>query len=226
MTEDKKIIHSEIEKSLVKIWVNSELRGTGFFITPDGYLLTAYHCVKDYALGIKLETSTGDFKAKMYQPLEMVGLAVLKANYTPSHCVPIGKMSEKVQASDEIVVLDHSAHADSGKISRLKNQKIELSDSVGESGAPVFHYATRRIIGLALGESQAICFTPLFMIWPELEQMSDEVAKSWDERLKMPTQKTDNGLDVSQNPGGQQIINKGEIEKQVIIGNVNGTVNI
>jgi len=207
-TELKKIIHSEIEKALVKIWVNAELKGTGFFITPDGYLLTAYHCVKDYALGIKLETSTGDFKAKMYQPLEMVGLAVLKANYTPSHCVPIGKMSEKVQASDEIVVLDHSAHADSGKISRLKSNKIELSNSVEKSGAPIFHYATRRIIGLVLGKGQAISFTPLFAIWPDLEQTSDDVAKVWDERLKNMTQEQASEMEAEpQKDTGNKVIN-------------------
>jgi hypothetical protein len=196
MTEHKKIIVSEIEKALVKIWVNSELKGTGFFITPDGDLLTAYHCVKDYNLGIKLETSAGGepIKAQLDEDnsLKKFDIAVLKTTSTPpSHCIPIGNVSGKVQASDEIVVLGH--HAYSGKISRfLKPHKIELSDSVGESGSPVFHYATKRIIGLTLGERQAICFTPLFAIWEELGEMSDEVAKAWDERLRQMLAKTNN----------------------------------
>jgi len=212
MTEhEKKIIHSEIEKSIVKIWINSELRGTGFFITPDGYLLTAYHCVKDYSLGIRLETSAGGepIKAQLDEDnsLRKFDIAVLKTTSTPpSHCIPIGKVPEKL-ADDEIVVLGD--HAYSGKISHfLKGHKIELTDSVGESGCPVFHYATKRIIGLTLGESQAICFTPLFAIWEELGEMSDDVAKAWEERLKSMTQEQASEMQAKpQKDTGNKVIN-------------------
>ncbi|OAD19413.1 hypothetical protein THIOM_004950 [Candidatus Thiomargarita nelsonii] len=63
---------------------------------------------------------------------------------------------------------------------------------MGESGCPVFHYATKRIIGLALGKGQAIGFTPLFAIWDELGEMSDDVAKTWGKRLRQLLPKTNN----------------------------------
>jgi len=129
MTENKKIIQ-KLEKATVSIFVNSELRCTGFFITPDGYLLTAYHCIKDYELGIKLETSTGEkLKAEIDEDnsLRKFDIAILKAEFTPSHCIPIGKISDKVQTSDEILVLNNSTHT-YGKISQfLTSHKIELS---------------------------------------------------------------------------------------------------
>jgi hypothetical protein len=225
----KKIIHSEIEKALVKIWVNSELRGTGFFITPDGYLLTAYHCVKDYALGIKLETSAGvEIKAQLDEDnsLRKFDIAVLKTTSTPaSHCIPIGNISGKVHTEDEIVVLDEQAY--SSKISRfLKSHKIELSESVGQSGCPVFHYATKRIIGLTLGERQAICFTPLFAIWEELGEMSNDVAKTWDKHLRQLIQQLSNSKEQQQKDSKSMVGDKNKNIVDVKVGEFESTEDL
>jgi hypothetical protein len=47
MTDEalKKRIHSEIANATVKILVADEFQSTGFFITPDGYALTAYQSI-------------------------------------------------------------------------------------------------------------------------------------------------------------------------------------
>jgi len=56
----KKYIHRELTDASVNIFekVNQkyEFRGTGFFITPDGYLLTAYHCVGEAPDDIYVKT--------------------------------------------------------------------------------------------------------------------------------------------------------------------------
>lgn len=219
MTELKKIIHTEIQKATVKIFVNSELKGTGFFITPNGYLLTAYHCIKDYELGIELETSTGEkFKAQLDEDnsLKKWDIAVLKANSTPSHCIPIAQVPQK-PADNEIVVLGSPIQQNikSGKISDIQKYQIELSDSiknVGQSGWLIFDHTIKRVIGLTLGDGQAICFTPLFAIWPEMEDTSNEVAKVWEEQLRKLLPKTNNDSKTHKAARKQTIIRQNNVK--------------
>jgi len=64
-----------------------------------------------------------------------------------------------------------------------------MRKSYNTNGA-VFHSTTKRIIGIMLEKQQAISFTPLFAIWPELEQITDKLAKSW-EGLNKLLPKTD-----------------------------------
>jgi len=50
----KKLVQDELKQIIVKVSlptdfdVEAGFRGTGFFITTDGYILTAWHCIKDF----------------------------------------------------------------------------------------------------------------------------------------------------------------------------------
>lgn len=46
-TELRKLIRDELEKATFKIITEKGTVGTGFFIGPEGYFLTAFHCIKD-----------------------------------------------------------------------------------------------------------------------------------------------------------------------------------
>lgn len=45
LEQDAKRIEQYIRNATVKLYVNGSFIGTGFFISPEGYVLTAYHCV-------------------------------------------------------------------------------------------------------------------------------------------------------------------------------------
>jgi len=207
--EFKKRIHREIEKATVKIFVYNEFQGTGFFITPDGYLLTAYHCLEqcyNFADNIIVKTNFGNkFKAqfedgKSSKPFD---IAVLKVDENISICLPLGVVS-KEHVSDPVVALGYPAgHRDdnqeigvySGEISKFRDDfKIENNavKGPGQSGGPVYHYPTKRIIGVAVEGYNSEVMTdtalaarlePLFDKWSELQNITTDVAKSWDEHL-------------------------------------------
>jgi S1-C subfamily serine protease len=162
--ELKKLIHPEIKKAIVKIFVRDEFKGTGFFITQDGYLLTAYHCLGLLPAEIVIETNFGDkFEAKLDDGNSVIknDIAVLKVDCTTNHCLPLGILSKEAHVSDEVVAFGYpAAHKNenyqigtySDKISRFrKDNKIEIPNALkgqGQSGGPVYHYATRCIVAL------------------------------------------------------------------------------
>ncbi|MCK5525431.1 MAG: trypsin-like peptidase domain-containing protein [Thiomargarita sp.] len=211
--ELKKRIHREIEKATVKIFVYDEFQGTGFFITPDGYLLTAYHCLLTQSQ-VVIETNSGKRydatvdEDKSVKDEDNDGIAVLKADCNPTRYLPLGILSEYDHAhvSDEVVALGYPAEHRSenhqigtyfGKISRFrKDNKIEIPDAIrgaGQSGGPIYHYKTKKVIGLVLegykkgiirNTGLAMDFKELFALWDDnFKSMTNEVAKSWDERL-------------------------------------------
>jgi S1-C subfamily serine protease len=208
----KKHIHRELTGASVKIFEqvgnNYEFRGTGFFITPDGYLLTAYHCVKDAPDDIFVKTHfDGQFKAVLDQRKSLrdseYDIAVLKIDYQPNHYLPLGIVTDE-HITDEIVAVGYPAgHKPEntqikifmGRISGFRTDNKIENDAVkgqGQSGGLVYHYKTHRVIGLAtagykpeviLNTGLATRFQPLFRKWRELEQINRAVAKNWIELL-------------------------------------------
>jgi S1-C subfamily serine protease len=204
----KKHIHRELTGASVKIFEqvgnNYEFRGTGFFITPDGYLLTAYHCVKDAPDDIFVKTHfDGQFKAVLDQRKSLrdseYDIAVLKIDYQPNHYLPLGIVTDE-HITDEIVAVGYPAgHKPEntqikifmGRISGFRTDNKIENDAVkgqGQSGGLVYHYKTHRVIGLAtagykpeviLNTGLATRFQPLFRKWRELEQINRAVAKNW-----------------------------------------------
>jgi formylglycine-generating enzyme required for sulfatase activity len=221
MTDElKNLIHREIKNAIVKIFVvlkddTKEFKGTGFFITPDGYVLTAYHCIGDFSPPIEIETRFDGFvKAQLEKDKSLkdsqYDIAVLKVDYSPSHYIPLGKISEQ-HITHEIVAMGYPAghRSDSqnlgiyfGHISRFNaNNKIEC-DAIkgqGQSGGPIYHYKTHRVIGLTvLGfepnvmiAGLATRFDPLFEKWYALERINNQVIQSWEKRLEQSSDKDD-----------------------------------
>jgi hypothetical protein len=235
--ELKKRIHSEIERATVKIFVYNEFQGTGFFITPDGYLLTAYHCFDQYPVfadNIIIKTNFGkEFKAPFEEAKssKLFDIAVLKVDENISISLPLGVVS-KEHIFDDIVALGYPAgHRDDnqqigiypGKISKFRDDfKIENNaiKGPGQSGGPVYHYPTKRIIGVAVEGYKSEVMTdtalaaridPLFDKWSELQNITAEVAKSWDERLALFVPKENKTTKVQQ-PVTKQIVNNKDAE--------------
>jgi len=208
----KKQIHRELTDASVKIFEkvgkNYEFRGTGFFITPDGYLLTAYHCVGESPDDIVVKTHfDGQFKAVLDQQKSLRDLeydiAVLKIDYKPNHYLPLGSVAEQ-HKTDQLLTTGYPAGeiADNqeigiyfGTISRFRGNKIEMdaAKGPGHSGGPVYHYRTHQVIGLIsagykpeiiFNAGLAVRFDPLFKKWREFEQINQLVAKAWRKRFQ------------------------------------------
>ncbi|MDM8564920.1 AAA-like domain-containing protein [Candidatus Halobeggiatoa sp. HSG11] len=210
----KQQIHCELTDTSVKIFEkvggNYEFRGTGFFITPDGYLLTAYHCIEWSPNDIFVETQfDGKFPALLDDAKSLRDLnydiAVLKIEYEPNHYLPLGFVTDE-HKTDELVSVGYPAGslADNqeigiyfGNISKFRSNKIE-NDAMkgqGHSGGLVYHYETQRVVGLViagykseimLNTGLATRFEPLFKKWRELEAINQAVAENWDRQLLKP----------------------------------------
>ena len=152
--------------------------GTGFFISDDGYILTAYHVVDNSGLPSDLSktiTYIGVSPDKTEYELSVVGfdayfdLALLKAEVKES--VPFLPLaSTKVKVRDGIVAIGNSRGdflaARAGEVSRLgvdrpkarfADETIELTAALapGDSGGPVLNKN-----GEAVGVVSFISFAP------------------------------------------------------------------
>ena len=117
MTEDKELkkrTHHEIQKATVKIFADGEFQGTGFFITPDGYVLTGcdwWYFEHHFDHNIVIETSSGEKfaaqldKDKSYFPHDPWNI-VLKVDHHTPHCLPLGTVSEQ-HVGNEIVAIGY-----------------------------------------------------------------------------------------------------------------------
>ena len=152
--------------------------GTGFFISEDGYLLTAYHVVDNSGLPEGLRKSiiyVGVSPDKTEYDLTVVGfdayfdLALLKAEVKENVAfLPLATSSVKVR--DSIVAIGNSRGdflaARAGEVSRLgvdrpkarfADQTIELTAALapGDSGGPILNKQ-----GEAVGVVSFISFAP------------------------------------------------------------------
>jgi hypothetical protein len=219
-------VHNEIANATVKILLANEFQGSGVFITPD-YVLTAFHCIKDFAPDITIETRFGEtFKAELDEAKTLkhtdYDIAVLKINEKAAHYLPLGMISRQ-NVTDDVVATGYPAGDKPGhdkivflfsRISQIRaDNKIQIPDAIkgrGQSGGPVYHYATKRVIGLATeGYKQEVImdaglmtrFDPLFEKWPELEIINNKVAQTWEKRLV----KLDEGNGGKKENGGKKL---------------------
>ena len=158
----KKQIHEELTGASVKIFEkvdnNYEFRGTGFFITSDGYLLTAYHCVCESPNDIWVKTHfDGKFQAKLDHQKSLrdseYDIAVLKMAYQPNHYLPLGFVSDE-HKTDKLVTVGYPAGdiADNkeigiyfGAISKFRGNKMEMDGAAKGQG----HIAFPGRVGIA-----------------------------------------------------------------------------
>ncbi len=247
----KKLALDQLELATVKIFTTTGFKGTGFFITPEGYILTAWHCIEEVIRygtisQITIEYDGKKFTAQLDQEksIKEHDIAIIKIDYYPKVCVPLGRIAEQPNTDDVISVAYPAAYIEGkdkigaypGTISRLfDDDTVEIIgiQGKGHSGGLIYHYASQRVIGMAIqlynkdvmtNAGLAVKFDCLLgKRWLE---GNDEVGRVWDERLN--TSKSDSELATSEKKVKveQNIENKGEIGKQVNIGHVNGTVNM
>ncbi len=213
--ELRKLIRDELEKATFKIITERGTVGTGFFISPDGYFLTAFHCVEDivddrffltleFVNDVTLKREVCFDTAKSDPILD---LAVIQVNYRPEVFLPLGRIMRNTHKGDEIIALGYPAGDKAGRglgfyngtISRFiedKKQQFETSLAIqgaGQSGGPVYHYRTDRVVGLAQGKYDpkimssaglALRFDLLFERWPELKTINNDAAQIWDRRIR------------------------------------------
>ena len=160
-----------LEKATVKISTTSGFKGTGFFITPDGYVLTAWHCIEEiilFSTEITVETFDGEtfenVPLDQEKSLQDYDIAVLKIEYTTENCVPLGLITE-AHKGDEVIAVGYPAAYIEGRgigvykgiinqLLKLPKTHIEAFETTaiegqGQSGGLIYHFATQRLIGLA-----------------------------------------------------------------------------
>jgi hypothetical protein len=163
----KKFVQGELERITVKISTDTGFQGTGFFITPDGYILTAWHCIKDAALfdnssDILIEYQDGEelfAKLKPDKSIKAKDIAVLKINHQVENCIPLGRVPKNPKGDKVISVGYPGFHRNkagigiySGNITRfVNNHDLEIEGAIkgqGQSGGLLYHLTTHRIIGV------------------------------------------------------------------------------
>ncbi len=194
-----------LDKVTVKISTNpGGFKGTGFFITLDGYILTAWHCINTEILcGAVISVATIDsaiFNAQLdkEKSLPEYDIAVLKIEHTIENCVPLGLITNK---GDEVIAVGYPAGYIEGRgigiYEGTINQLLELPETKikafetnaiegqGQSGGLIYHIATERIVGLATNiynndvtktTGIAVRFDKLFEQWPEIMPLSERLS--------------------------------------------------
>lgn len=198
-------LQQTLAKATVKLTIGGKFKGTGFFITPDGYILTAFHVLGNPIPEITIQTFTGEWLPAQFdaaKSLPQQDLAVLKVMACPAVCVPLGIISSQ-QVTDKVLSVGYPLgdRADNphlgvydGTIFRLRDDgKIE-TDAVrgqGQSGGLLYHPASQRVIGVAVegykpermiaGLAQRL--DSLLAQWAELPDMTARVAQQWDKQM-------------------------------------------
>ena len=199
------LLQQTLAKATVKIAIGGQFKGTGFFITPDGYILTAFHVIGVAPPEITVQMFTGEWLPAQFdatKSLPQQDLAILRVNARPAVCVPLGVISSQ-QVTDAVLSVGYPLgdRADNphlgfydGSISRLRDDgKIE-TDAVrgqGQSGGLLYHHASQRVIGVAVegykpermiaGLAQRL--DSLLAQWAELPDITARVAQQWDKQM-------------------------------------------
>jgi hypothetical protein len=209
-----------LEKATVKISTSSGFKGTGFFISPDGYILTAWHCIAEvipFSTTITVETIDSktfeNVALEKDKSVQASDIAVLKIDYTPECCIPLGFVTEDHKGTDVIAIGYPAGYIEGrgigvydGIINQLVgDDKIEVPaiQGEGQSGGLLYHFATQRVIGIAIevygkfdeetkkyneilkNEGLAARFESLFAKWPDLKRINKQVVHAWDERMAL-----------------------------------------
>lgn len=142
--------------------------GTGFFITPNGYLITAHHVVKDVAV-IQILTDKGLKSAKVVRVDAANDIAVLKIDGIQTTALSV-QSSRDVKVGQEIFTLGYpniqfqgtEAKYTQGNISSLSGigddpRLFQISAAVqpGNSGGPLLD-AEGQVVGLVVAKLDEI----------------------------------------------------------------------
>ncbi len=100
-----------LERITVKISTTSGFKGSDFFITTDGYILTAWHCISEIIplmTTIIVETFDGEKFENVYldkeKSLPDYDIAVLKIDSKIENCISLGSITE-IHKGNEITAI-------------------------------------------------------------------------------------------------------------------------
>ena len=133
--------------------------GTGFFISPAGYVLTADHTVQQ-CLEIKVRTRNGRvFKASLYAHDPRPDLAVLRLQSNSEF--PYVDFSEQAEVGEKVYALGYSGRSDSIQLSTLGSvipRRYAFDDGLvwfhaghvphGFSGGPLVVARNSHVVGI------------------------------------------------------------------------------
>ena len=171
------------KEAVVSIWVDGRCNGTGFIISPDGYLLTNEHVVRDREeVMIRLIGGT-KYSAVVLKSDIKRDLALLKVELSDLPWVRLGN-SDQVQLTDRVVVIgypqpkilgcEREPTVTPGNINALGISQqigdhvyedliqIDATVKPGSSGSPVLN-AAGEVIGVIVGGSRD---SPFFFAIP------------------------------------------------------------
>jgi S1-C subfamily serine protease len=137
------------------------IRGTGFFISSDGYIATAKHVVFNVSQNrVKVKDSTNRmYDAEVVQVSESGDIAILKADVKNHPSVEFGNF-ENIRIGDEVGFIGFNPGLNQPLLHGGNVSAIGLDENMaklftinafvnrGNSGSPVFSIATGRVIGL------------------------------------------------------------------------------
>ncbi|MBP5975657.1 AAA-like domain-containing protein [Brasilonema sp. CT11] len=169
-----------------------EIRGTGFFISSEGYLLTCAHVVEDVGgwdqvrvngeaveliyLGDRTSDDFAVLRLSSYQGASIP----LSLDFQPMDrflSIGYGRPDFPQGASIDGTITDINRHSEFGNLSMLRLRVEANSQQVqgGYSGSPVFNAANQRVIGIiaAYDNTEGALAVPLVTVqerWSDLEK--------------------------------------------------------
>jgi len=164
------MLEKQLKATLVKIYVSGKFEGTGFFITPKGHILTAYHVLDDYA-GKKIKVVSekcGTFTNVQVFNKECRGhdLTVLKIEFDRKQikldCVPLSKHLPEEERFEVLGAGFPLANEDPERMkaaiydgnfvrpsSDFKTFEVDHAiQGKGQSGGLIYDVKNRRVIGV------------------------------------------------------------------------------
>lgn len=177
-----------------------DLKGTGFWCHPFGYIITCFHVIKEYIEeeSVVIEWLGESLSARICNDLSVPEkeIAILQVTSFPSS-IPVLPLDVNKRWAVNDPVLSHgfpegsygtkgvSVSGTLGQFTEIESiQAIQLISLAGEnitygfSGSPVWDQRLQRVIGMvcfraSFVQAFAVPLGPLFDIWPELEDFHD-----------------------------------------------------
>lgn len=195
MPFDKYLFEKYIKDCIVEIL--SPNKGTGFWVLPDGHILTCYHILKTN-WGIEKESSGAEVRYhgknyfavldKEHSKKELdIAVLIVKEIHEKIHFVPLGEadLNTEVHAFGYRVgfngyhisgiIRQGQETPDAGLVYNFETNQHNDSKTDGMSGSPIYDINKKKVVGLQYGQEEAgpsICYVhptaKVYKLWPEL----------------------------------------------------------
>jgi hypothetical protein len=200
-------ISESLRKAVVAILDdNGKVFGTGFFVTPDGYILTCYHVIEKFLSAKKVDIRTAEggklqatFEEDRSCPDKDIDFAILRVDDSGHFsCLPLGsdfEVGDEWYSLGYVYPSTYDCDSNQGTIfskpPRLDSDnydirlKSELPIRGGFSGSPLLNMNTGKVIGVIKSrpeeegswEGFAAPIRDVFCRWPDLEMLNLETTK-------------------------------------------------